>query len=116
MRPTGILPVVAPGRKVVVDPTRAKNGTVGPQGRAAKPEVPVQPRLHALFRQIAGAARAAYSHRDALYLADAPTANKLARLPEVSKDIGTLLASRLQDALMFPHRIYAPLGFGQGQG
>jgi hypothetical protein len=89
---------------------------VGPHRGAAKPQVPVQTRLHLLFRQITGAAGTAYAHCHGLHLTDPPAADKLTGLSEVPEDIGALLASGLQHPFVLAHRLHTPFGFSQGQG
>src|SRR5439155_16250008 len=88
---------------------------VGALRRRAEPQVPRQPRLHLLFRQVARLARAADAHGDGPDLPQPPAAHDLGRLAERAEDVGPLLAAGLEDAAVLAGRVDAGPGLGQRQ-
>ncbi len=115
MSAAGVLAIVAPPGEEVVDPARAEDRIVGPQGRGAEPEVPVQAWLRLLGGQVAPLARAAHAHGDRLDLAETAAADEFRRLPEGPEHVGSLLAAGLEDPLVFPRDLDDALALGERQ-
>jgi hypothetical protein len=83
--------------------------------RRTQPPVPVQTRLQLFLGQVAPATRPAHPDGDLLDVADPPAANELARFAEFPEDAGTLLAARLENALVLVDRLDAVFRFQDRQ-